>query len=184
MQVFGENAAPILDRHFVACERREARAEFEVQGVERGSKGYDIRHRSPRLEQTNAKDTTAARDRFQASPPLSGDLRDFPHPKRLPPSVGRGAKRRDRFPERHHPTVHWPERFRGGCAFGAGMADATPDSSAGCLRLTWGRKPEGREFVNAGRKTTEKTMREPSVTRAALGDNAQLETAQAPAWEA
>src|SRR5277367_6392559 len=122
MQVFGENAAPILDRHFVACERREARAEFEVQRVERGSKGYDIRHRSPRLEQTNAKDTTAARDRFQASPPLSGDLRDFPPREAVTPVGGPWrAKRRDRFPELHHPTVHWPERFRGGCAFGTGM---------------------------------------------------------------
>ena len=54
VQVFGENAAPILDRHFVACERREARAEFDVQRVERGPQGYDIRHRSPRLEQANA----------------------------------------------------------------------------------------------------------------------------------
>jgi len=36
--------------------------------------------------------------------------------------VGRRDTREGRFPERHHPTVHRPERFRGGCAFGAGSA--------------------------------------------------------------
>src|SRR5271169_5393446 len=134
MQVFGENAAPILDRHFVACERREARAEFEVQGVERGSKGYDIRHRSPRLEQTNAKDTTAARDRFQASPPLSGDLRDFP-PREAVTPVG-GPWRKAPRPLSRASSPNGPLAFPGRLRLRRRNGDATPDSSAGCLRLT------------------------------------------------
>ena len=58
--------------------------------------------------------------------PSVPDLRDFPRAspgetRRLPPSVGTPRlSRTRRFPERQLPAVLWPERFRGGCAFGAG----------------------------------------------------------------
>jgi len=38
----------------------------------------------------------------------------------LTPSVGRVTDHLDRFPERHQLAVLLPERFRGGCSFGAG----------------------------------------------------------------
>src|ERR1700730_2685731 len=76
------------------------------------------------------------------APPLSRDLRDFlPREWQLPPSVGKRVWRASRFPECHPTAVHWPERFRGGCAFGAGGSKtAPPDSPAGGLNLTHANK--------------------------------------------
>jgi hypothetical protein len=45
--------------------------------------------------------------------------------------VDRTANRLDLFPERHQLAVLLPERFRGGCSFGAGiMQTMLPTSSA------------------------------------------------------
>src|SRR5580658_2298777 len=101
-----------------------------------------------RLEQALRRRTIATRaNESLASPPLSGDLEISRLEKRSPPSVGPGARRRDRCPERHHPTVHWPERFRGGCAFGAGPT-RTPSRTLplGVLKLTRPSKPERARF--------------------------------------
>src|SRR5215217_940024 len=71
------------------------------------------------------------------APPLSRDLRDFPPPAReLRPSVDDVARHR-RFPECQLPAVLLPERFRGGCAFGAGLerARTLPRGSAAALSL-------------------------------------------------
>ena len=57
------------------------------------------------------------REAKPSTPPLSWYLRDFPHTAVTP--VGGCQLMPHRFPECHHPAVLWPERFRGGCAFGA-----------------------------------------------------------------
>src|SRR5947199_2753821 len=82
------------------------------------------------------------------APPLSRDLRDFPvaFKPELPPSVGAPPQARRRFPECHPHAVRWPERFRGGCAFGAG---ASPVSSARGLDLTDATLTSAPERVNA-----------------------------------
>jgi hypothetical protein len=62
VQVFGEDAGSILDRHFVAGERGHARDEFDVQRVERRSRKSSIRHRSPGgCNEANHQDSAAAR---------------------------------------------------------------------------------------------------------------------------
>ena len=89
------------------------------------------------------------------APPLSMDLRDFPRAARkrteLPPSVSATSATR-RFPERQPSAVLWPERFRGGCAFGAG--DRRLAGPAGLFRgdqkLTVVGEP-GRDRVNRER---------------------------------
>src|SRR3984957_2384086 len=68
-------------------------------------------------------------------PLCPNDLRDFPLLKRLPRRCDARLQRRaplSRASSLARSLV--PERFRGGCAFGAG--EGTPDSSAKCLRLT------------------------------------------------
>ena len=121
MEMFGEDAGGILNRHVVAGERPHPRAEFDMQRMKRRAQRRGIGHGITPVAIRRA--ATARRIRRvgpRGAPSVSRPERFPAATRRLPPSVGGRAAGACHFPERHHPTVHWPERFRGGCAFGAG----------------------------------------------------------------
>jgi hypothetical protein len=72
---------------------------------------------------------------IRPAPPLSPNLRDFPHhdEMQLRPSV---EDKILTFQSVITCAVHVPERFRGGCAFGVAYAFAHTISSAKSLDLT------------------------------------------------
>ena len=77
-----------------------------------------------------------------SAPPLSEDLRDFPrrYQRRLRPSVGDARRNVAAFQSASSRAVLLPERFRGGCAFGAGSSCDAPVSPAGIrAALVWPR---------------------------------------------
>ena len=65
LQMFGEDARPVLDRHVVAGERRHARAEFDMQGVKRRLQHFsfvDMDHRRAVAGDRQAPTATRAAD--------------------------------------------------------------------------------------------------------------------------
>ena len=110
----------------------------------------------------------------QASGQPSGCAPSVPGPERFPPHasgaevtpVGGRRVRRRRFPECHPPAVHWPERFRGGCAFGA-VGTVPPDSSAGSFGLTQRNDSDCRALVNQRWQRPEATISAAGVVRRA-----------------
>ena len=129
--VLGHDAGGVLDRHVIAGERHHARAKGNMLGMKGGLQRLVGVDRLGHGISSKARVRRAFQGPF-FTPPLSHDLRDFPNAtsERLRPSVGDVAKRR-RFPECQLPAVLLPERFRGGCAFGAGLeARSLPRGSA------------------------------------------------------
>ena len=127
MQVLGQDSRGILDRHVVAGERPHARAKLDMQGVERGLLGRGFGHRSASREKAPALARQAADRGFKRwrTPPLSDDLRDFPLLRGYPRRWANANE--PRAPLSRASSLQrslMPERFRGGCAFGAGVKDA------------------------------------------------------------
>ena len=139
MEMFLDDAGRVMHRHGVAGKRHHARAERQMQIVQRGALKGGIGGTDSHwiLGQMSANEAFARpMPRESLKPPLSCDLRVFPcsaqSGSRKVASVGGfSAMAENLFPERHPPAVHGPERFRGGCAFGAGSSIREPNSSAG-----------------------------------------------------
>src|SRR4051794_24126262 len=135
MQMLRDNPSFVLDRHRIAGERHHARALRHVQLIE-GRSGERLSRGDSEIGQSTLR---AWRDMGRTArpsvhaPPLSRDLRDFPargasYPRRWALAFSEAA-----FQSVIPNAVLMPERFRGGCAFGAGV---TPVSSARGLDLT------------------------------------------------
>ena len=157
VQVLGEDAGGILHRHVVAGERHHARAERDMQRMQRRAWQSDAfgDSRASAIGTDSERALNAASHGFAAgcdgAPSVPGPER-FPRAEaRLPPSVGARLTAPAAFQSVIPSAVLWPERFRGGCAFGAGSYSAPPVSSAGGLCLTPASKPEAGGFVNSGR---------------------------------
>ena len=120
--VLDQDAGRILDRHLVAGEGHQARAQLAMKIVKRralqgagGGFGQKSLRRS-RVERDRSRAFTTQGLR-RSRPPLSGDLKDSPGV--LPGRAGLlrrwacaewGARH---FPETHPPAVRLPESFRG-----------------------------------------------------------------------
>ena len=147
--MLGQNAGGVLHGHGIAGERHHARIQRHVARVERRLQQLGLRRlvdhrvwgsvargvpesrsvgeigvshvlRSPAKQhhtRLTAGSCPLCLRTGEISPctPVSRELR------RLPPSVSKACLQHARyFPERQLPAVLRPERFRGGCAFGAG----------------------------------------------------------------
>ena len=132
--VLGEDAGGVLHRHVVAGEGHHAGAERPHARHGAGSSGAARRLCAgsaigfPR--KARVPSGLAARC---SAPPLSRDLRDFPWrcSAQVTPVGGRRLRNVAAFQSASSRAVLWPERFRGGCAFGAGREG--PVSPAGII---------------------------------------------------
>ena len=79
VEMLGEDARRIVDRHVVAGERRHARAELDVQGVQRRFLIRGFAHGPPVVNKRPPQRQAAGLRLWSSrTPPLSHDLRDFP----------------------------------------------------------------------------------------------------------
>ena len=125
VQMLLEDAERILHRHLVAGERHHLGAERHVQLIERRALQGGVRIGRGAHRVSSPIGLASRAGRHELKPPLSRDLRDFGETlSRLTPSVSR--RRAGCFPERHQSAVLLPERFRGGCSFGAGHSTDQP----------------------------------------------------------
>src|SRR5262249_13825646 len=113
-------AQAIVQRHLIAGKSHHFGAEVSVQAIERRALGGLIGSRFGAHVRSSPKAWPSRGPSARCKPPLSRALRDSGEqpPYRFgEPTVAAGC-----FPERHQPAVLLPERFRGGCSFGAPSA--------------------------------------------------------------
>src|SRR5262249_34088073 len=126
MEMLGENARRILDRHLVAGKRHHLGAELAVESVERGPlerrcrRGKGHLGTSDRAEAA-ASDTAPSVVDPESFTPAAGE----PRPGLTPSVSDRRYRPAAAFQSALAPAVLLPESFRGGCSFGAAPCRAT-----------------------------------------------------------
>ena len=120
MAMLGQDAGRIMDRHVVAGEGRHARAELDVQSVEGSLPNCVFAHGTTGRIQAPNGIRGRTNGRPIPAPPLSHDLRDFPPPAVTPVGGRKLTQANAAFQSVITSRSLGPERFRGGCAFGAG----------------------------------------------------------------
>ena len=126
VQMFLQHAERILHGHLVARERHHLGAKRDVQVVERGPLERDGRRRAWGCGGSHANDpvraSTPDAECVQVKPPLSRDLRDLSDARTARALPLRWTAVAVAFQSACPSAVHLPERFRGGCSFGAGRS--------------------------------------------------------------